>query len=179
MGYSNKFNTRDSTYKVIINSFKYLGSTKRDAAFGLSGLVFLYTVRAICGHFETKGRTHVIRRTAFFLNTLRTAFTIIILTVFAYVHLRHVKNAKNYDISVLKTVPSGFRNMGVPKVNSALISRLASDIPVSTIILLLEHIAISKSFGRVNNYKIDPNQELVRCLSRALTKLLARQSPRR
>ena len=27
--------------------------------------------------------------------------------------------------------------------------------------LLLEHIAISKSFGRLNNYKINPNQELI------------------
>ncbi|ORY91614.1 putative sulfate permease [Leucosporidium creatinivorum] len=161
MGYSSKFDTRASTYKVIINSFKYLGSTKRDAAFGLSGLIFLYTVRAICAHFEKHGRTHVIRRAAFFINTLRTAFVIIILTIFAYVHLRHEKNVKNYDISILKTVPSGFQNMGVPVVNRDILSRLASLIPVSTIILLLEHIAISKSFGRVNNYKIDPNQELI------------------
>ncbi|CAF4887291.1 unnamed protein product, partial [Rotaria sp. Silwood1] len=29
------------------------------------------------------------------------------------------------------------------------------------IVLLIEHIAIAKSFGRINNYIIDPNQELV------------------
>ena len=29
------------------------------------------------------------------------------------------------------------------------------------IVLLIEHIAISKSFGRVNNYTIDPSQEMV------------------
>ena len=29
------------------------------------------------------------------------------------------------------------------------------------IVLLIEHISISKSFGRVNRYKIDPSQELV------------------
>jgi sodium-independent sulfate anion transporter 11 len=27
--------------------------------------------------------------------------------------------------------------------------------------MLVEHIAISKSFGRVNNYNIDPSQEMV------------------
>jgi len=32
---------------------------------------------------------------------------------------------------------------------------------VATIILLLEHIAIGKSFGRVNGYKIVPDQELI------------------
>ncbi|SCZ98361.1 BZ3500_MvSof-1268-A1-R1_Chr7-1g09110 [Microbotryum saponariae] len=160
MGYSNKFDTRASTYKVIINSFKYLPSTKRDAAYGLSGLFFLYAVRAVCNHFERTGRTYTIRRTAFFLGTLRTALTIIFLTLFAWVHLRHQKPAK-YDISILKTVPSGFQNMQVPRFRTGLISELGSLLPVSTIILLLEHIAISKSFGRVNNYKIDPNQELI------------------
>jgi solute carrier family 26 (sodium-independent sulfate anion transporter), member 11 len=29
------------------------------------------------------------------------------------------------------------------------------------IVLLIEHIAISKSFGRINNYSIDPSQEMV------------------
>lgn len=41
-----------------------------------------------------------------------------------------------------------------PTINSSLLGHLAGQLPVSTIILLLEHIAISKSFGRVNNYKI-------------------------
>jgi sodium-independent sulfate anion transporter 11 len=35
------------------------------------------------------------------------------------------------------------------------------DLPVTVIVLLIEHIAISKSFGRVNNYTINPSQELV------------------
>ncbi|CAD6942971.1 unnamed protein product, partial [Tilletia laevis] len=34
-------------------------------------------------------------------------------------------------------------------------------LPVSVILLLLEHIAIAQSFGRVTNYKINPNQELL------------------
>lgn len=38
---------------------------------------------------------------------------------------------------------------------------MASEIPVSTIILLLEHIAITKSFGTINDYKVVPDQELI------------------
>jgi solute carrier family 26 (sodium-independent sulfate anion transporter), member 11 len=37
----------------------------------------------------------------------------------------------------------------------------ASQLPVTVIVLLIEHIAIAKSFGRVNNYIINPSQELV------------------
>lgn len=40
-------------------------------------------------------------------------------------------------------------------------SAIAPDIPVTIIVLILEHIAISKSFGRINNYVINPSQELV------------------
>lgn len=32
---------------------------------------------------------------------------------------------------------------------------------MSVIVLLIEHIAISKSFGRINNYTINPSQELI------------------
>ncbi|TRM63097.1 hypothetical protein BD626DRAFT_569155 [Schizophyllum amplum] len=41
------------------------------------------------------------------------------------------------------------------------ISALAGELPVATIILLLKRIAISKSFSRVNGYKINQNQELI------------------
>ncbi|GAA5852562.1 hypothetical protein JCM8547_002544 [Rhodosporidiobolus lusitaniae] len=160
MGYSNKLNTRAATYKVIINTLKHLPDTKRDAAFGLSGLLFLYLVRYTLTKLERNARNPIIKRAAFFANTLRTAFTIIILTVAAWAYIRH-KEVADYPISVLKTVPSGFKHMGQPKLPTGLLSAIAPELPVSTIILLLEHIAIAKSFGRVNNYKIDPNQELI------------------
>lgn len=161
LGFASRFDTRASTYKVIINTFKNLQYTSRDAAYGLSGLLFLYVVRGICSRVESRAKNPRVRRAAFFITTLRTAFVIIVLTVFAWVHLRGTPVAL-YDISILKTVPSGFQQMGVPKdINADLIGRLGGLIPVSTIILLLEHITIAKSFGRVNNYKIDPNQELI------------------
>jgi len=101
-----------------------------------------------------------VRRVAFFANTFRTGFTIIFTTLASYLYLRNM-NPKQYPISVLGNVPSGFQHMGVPVINADIISKMAPLIPVSTILVFLEHIAISKSFGRVNNYKIDPNQELV------------------
>lgn len=46
-------------------------------------------------------------------------------------------------------------------MNSRTISAFAGDLPAAIIVLLIEHIAISKSFGRINNYTINPSQELV------------------
>lgn len=42
-----------------------------------------------------------------------------------------------------------------------MITAFANELPAAVIVMLIEHIAISKSFGRINNYVIDPSQELV------------------
>ena len=46
-------------------------------------------------------------------------------------------------------------------ITTDIISYFATELPASVIVLLIEHIAISKSFGRINNYTINPSQELV------------------
>lgn len=46
-------------------------------------------------------------------------------------------------------------------INQRIINSLISELPATVIVLLIEHIAIAKSFGRLNNYNIDPSQELI------------------
>ena len=62
---------------------------------------------------------------------------------------------------MLLTSCKGFKNAAVPKVDITIIKAFASQLPASVIVLLIEHIAIAKSFGRVNNYTINPSQEMV------------------
>lgn len=154
------FDTRAATYKVIINSFKYLPQAKLDAAFGITGLVSLYGIRILCDWLSKRYPRR--QRLFFFLSTFRNAFVIIVLTIASWLYCRHRKShSGKYPIKILQTVPRGFRHVGAPTIDSDLVSALAPELPVATIILLLEHIAISKSFGRVNGYKINPNQELI------------------
>ncbi|KAL8694889.1 MAG: hypothetical protein Q9218_000553 [Villophora microphyllina] len=63
-------------------------------------------------------------------------------------------------INILKHL-GRFKNAAVPTINTTIIKIFASELPASIIVLLIEHIAIAKSFGRVNNYTIDPSQEMV------------------
>lgn len=149
------------TYQIAINTLKGLSRTKIDAAFGLSALAFLYLVRSACVHLPR--RYPKLARPLFFVSVFRNAFTIIVLLVAARLWCGQAKYAakKNYPISILKTVPAGFQHIGTPVLDTSLLSDMASELPVSVIVLLLEHIAISKSFGRLNNYKINPNQELI------------------
>ena len=55
----------------------------------------------------------------------------------------------------------GLQHVAVPTLDASLLKSFAPSLPATIIVLLVEHIAISKSFGRINNYVIDPSQEMV------------------
>ncbi|CAE6378653.1 unnamed protein product [Rhizoctonia solani] len=159
-GISSRLDTRAATYKVILDTLKNLKYSTKDAAFGVTGLLALYAIKFSFIHLAK--RFPCRERLFFFLSIARNAFIIVVLTVAAYLYAHPRKDSEgDYPISVLKTVPRGFKHVGRPRIDTELISALAPHIPVSTIVLLLEHIAIAKSFGRLNGYKINPNQELI------------------
>ncbi|KAJ7489929.1 sulfate transporter family-domain-containing protein [Mycena galericulata] len=154
------FNTRAATYEVVINTLRGLPRTTLDAAWGLPSLFALYAIRMIC---DRLGKRYPRRaRVFFFISVLRNAFVILIMTIAAWLYTRHrVSKKGTYPIKILQTVPRGFQHVGQPTIDPELVSALSSELPVATIILLLEHIAIAKSFGRLNGYTINPNQELI------------------
>jgi sodium-independent sulfate anion transporter 11 len=49
----------------------------------------------------------------------------------------------------------------VRRINTTIIRTFIDEIPAAVIVLLIEHIAVSKSFSRINNYTINPSQEMV------------------
>ncbi|WRT66193.1 uncharacterized protein IL334_003146 [Kwoniella shivajii] len=156
-GLAKRFDTRASTYKVIINTLKNLPYSSLDAAFGVTSLALLYFIK---WGFAWVGRKYPkYARAAFFASCVRHAFTIIIYTIISWrINIHHVKKPL---IALVGSVPSGLRHVGRPEITGDLIAAIGPHIPVATIILLLEHISIAKSFGRLNGYKINPNQELI------------------
>ncbi|KAL8903321.1 MAG: hypothetical protein Q9207_004009 [Kuettlingeria erythrocarpa] len=153
------FSNREATYKVVINILKHLGRSEKDAAMGLSALIFLYLIRYACAFSARKMPQR--RKFFFFLSTLRTAFVILLYTLISYLANRHHREKSQRVFRILGEVPRGFQNAAVPKINATIIKTFVGELPASVIVLLIEHIAIAKSFGRVNNYTIDPSQEMV------------------
>ncbi|KAK0210542.1 sulfate transporter family-domain-containing protein [Desarmillaria ectypa] len=154
------FDTRATTYEVIINTLKGLPRTKLDAAWGLPGLVALYIIRFSCDRLAKRFPRRA--RILFFVSVFRNVFVILILTIAAWLYTRHRQSVSGgYPIKILKDVPGGLRHVGQPVIDPELVTALAGQLPIAVIILLLEHIAIAKSFGRLNGYKINPNQELI------------------
>ena len=153
------FDTRDSTYKVVINILKHLGRTKLDAAMGLTALFMLYLIRYTCTYVARKKPSKA--KLMFFISTLRTAFVILLYTMISWLVNRHHRPKKQNRFKILNKVPRGFQHAGAPVVTKDLIKLFANKLPAAVIVLLIEHIAIAKSFGRINNYTINPSQELV------------------
>ncbi|EZF70630.1 hypothetical protein H105_07083 [Trichophyton soudanense CBS 452.61] len=152
-------NNRESTYKVFINVLKNLGHTRLDAAMGLSALVVLYVIRFFCNYMSQRQPNR--RKMWFFISTLRMTFVILLYTMISWLVNRHVKDYKKAKFKILGPVPKGFQHAGVPEIEARLVKAFAPDLPATIIVLIIEHIAISKSFGRINNYVINPSQELV------------------
>ncbi|EFR02965.1 sulfate permease 2 [Nannizzia gypsea CBS 118893] len=151
------FSNRGTTYEVILGSLKHLPTIQIDAAMGLTALFLLYLIRWGCG-FMAK-RYPAKAKIYFFTSTLRAVFVILLYTFISFLVNRN--HRKDPVFKILGVVPRGFQNAGIPVLNSSVLSTFASEIPAAVIVLLLEHIAISKSFGRVNNYTINPSQEFV------------------
>ncbi|KAM0420802.1 hypothetical protein ACHAPT_011463 [Fusarium lateritium] len=150
-------NTRAAPYRVIIDTLKGLPKTKLDAALGLTSLVMLYGIRGLCSFLAKKQPQRA--KLYFFISTLRTAFVILLyVAISAGMNLHHKDKPK---ISLVGDVPSGFTHAAVPEINPRIIRAFVSELPAAVIVVLIEHISISKSFGRINNYVIDPSQELV------------------
>lgn len=149
-------NTQDSAYLIFGHFFQQLPQTKVDVAFGLIGLLWLYGVRYGTNYLTRRYPKY--ERPLFFLNIMRNGILVIFGTLIAY--LINIGKSTS-PISILKTVPAGFQAMGVPVVDTSLLRSIAPTLPSVVLILILEHVAIAKSFGRINDYRINPNQEII------------------
>ncbi|KAJ5788682.1 sulfate anion transporter [Penicillium paradoxum] len=157
LGETAKFDTRGATYMIIINTLKHLPSSTLDAAMGVTACAMLYIIRSACTYAAKKQPAKA--KIWFFVSTLRTVFVMLFYTMISAAVNLHRKDDPAFKL--LGKVPRGFQQAAVPTMDPKIISVYVGELPAAVIVLLIEHIAISKSFGRVNNYTIDPSQEFV------------------
>lgn len=166
MGFNSKVNSRQSSYKVVIHTLQNLKHSNVNAAFGVVSLFVLYAWKFACTYLAKRFPRR--KRWFFYIEQLRNVVVIIVATAISWgiVHPELKKfhgpiSKFKSNIQTIGVVPSGLKNVGVMTIPNGILGAMAPEIPVSTIILLLEHIAISKSFGRINDYKVVPDQELI------------------
>lgn len=103
LGETANFSTHGSTYKIIINTLKYLPTSTIDASLGFTSLAMLYLIRFGCNY----GAKEIPHRAKlfFFLSTLRTVFVILFYIMVSAVVNVHRKD--NPMFSLIEDVPRG------------------------------------------------------------------------
>ncbi|KAH7356096.1 sulfate transporter family-domain-containing protein [Pyrenochaeta sp. MPI-SDFR-AT-0127] len=151
-------NTREPPYKVYTNTLKNLPRAKLDAAIGITSIVLLWVIRDVCARMEIR-QPHKKRMWSL-ISSLRLTFTILLFTFISWlVHRNGAAGQKKFRI--VGHIEKGLSHAGVPRMDSKLFGLVASELPAIIIILIVEHIAIAKSFGRIFNYTIVPSQEMI------------------
>ncbi|KAJ3146259.1 hypothetical protein HDU89_006400 [Geranomyces variabilis] len=144
-------NTNDNSYLVLGNTLKHLGDAKLDAAFGFASLVFLLIFKFGCRALTNRGY-----RWARWVGISRNALVVILFTAISY-GVNHGLAKSRFKI--VGDVPKGFGSLQVPDAR-----HIRGAVPASITVLIvsvLEHVAVVKSYGRLNGYRPDANQELV------------------
>ncbi|OZJ04457.1 hypothetical protein BZG36_02789 [Bifiguratus adelaidae] len=154
--------TRQPAYLIFGNTLKKLPETHIDLVIGALSLVFLYGMRYTMTKLMEKHPQRA--RPLFFLNISRNGILIVVTTLISY--LVNMHNGSNLatlsPFGVLGNIPPGFQHLGVPQLsNTSVISAVVGQLPSLTLVLLLEQLAVAKSFGRINDYTINVDQEIV------------------
>ncbi|OLN81025.1 Sulfate permease 2-like protein 3 [Colletotrichum chlorophyti] len=151
-------NSKAAAYRVFVDTARGLPRMQLDAAIGLTALVLLSSIKWYCEHMA---KTQPKRRRMWeMLCSLRMTFTILLYTLVSFLVNRGLGDG-GHRFRITGTLPRGFTHAGPPSLDPKLITALLPDLPATVIILVIEHIAIGKSFGRINNYTVQPSQELI------------------
>ncbi|KAL9945734.1 hypothetical protein D7B24_007038 [Verticillium nonalfalfae] len=151
-------NTRDAPYRVIINTLKNLGHTELDAAIGLTSILLLYLIKTACSQLEV--RKPKSRRLWSIISSLRFTFVIVMFTIISYL-VNYKLPRDEAKFRLVGNIEAGFRHAGIPRFDSDLTILILPKLPAVLIVLVIEHIAIAKSFGRMYGYTVTPSQEIM------------------
>ncbi|KAJ3097579.1 hypothetical protein HDU97_004740 [Phlyctochytrium planicorne] len=149
-------NNNDSAYLVLGNWLKSLNQlnlstqTKHDLAFGLSSLAFIIAFKVISALLTKR---HWVFR---YIGLLRNGIAVILFTGISFAVRDSAK------LSLVGVVPKGFSDVGKANLSDGnLVNTVFRALPAIVLVSILEHMAVVKSYGRLNGYNPDNNQEFV------------------
>ncbi|KAJ3340280.1 hypothetical protein HDU83_007169 [Entophlyctis luteolus] len=147
-------NTNNAPIQVLIDFFKAIStSTQWDSTFGITSLAFILLIKFTTDYAVKKRGITWLKYVGFLKNTI----VLIIYTGISYA----VKDNKNLSFSIVKTIPYGLTGIQQANYGVSYASKIFPALPGIVVISVLEHIAVVKTYGRVNGYTTNPNQEIV------------------
>ncbi|KAJ3208333.1 hypothetical protein HDU82_002614 [Entophlyctis luteolus] len=146
--------TTNSPIQVLIDFFKAISTaTKWDSIFGITSLAFILLIKYSTDYAVKKHGITWLKYVGFLKNTI----VLIIYTGISYA----VRNDATLVFSIVKNIPYGLSGTQQGNYSISYASAVFQAIPGIVVISVLEHIAVVKTYGRVNGYTTNPNQEIV------------------
>ncbi|KAJ3324359.1 hypothetical protein HDU76_013439 [Blyttiomyces sp. JEL0837] len=147
--------TNAAAYQVLGNWLKALNNlpnSKWDVTFGVSALAFILLVK-YGAQFGAKKYAWIK-----YVGLARNGFAVILFTLISY----GTRGTLKPSPATVGYVPPGFSGIQGPSLGDAgYIASVLKALPGILIVSVLEHVAVTKSYGRLNGYKPQDNQELV------------------
>jgi sodium-independent sulfate anion transporter 11 len=97
-------NTRESPYRVLINTMKGLPRSSLDAAIGLTSIALLFIIRDVCAKMEVRQPSK--KRLWSLLSALRLTFTILLYTFISWLVHRKVPEGES-KFKIVGTIEPG------------------------------------------------------------------------
>ncbi|KAJ3274156.1 Sulfate permease 2 [Terramyces sp. JEL0728] len=144
-------NTNDPAYLVLYNTCAAFNNINFDIVIGLSTLALIIIFRLATYFLVQRGH-----KWAIWIGQAANAVAIILFTLVSYGVNANLSKSK---FKIVGTVPTGLNYIHVPNLNQ--FGSLASTAVSVFLVSVLEHVAVTKSFGRLNGYRVDPNQEII------------------
>ncbi|TLD04842.1 uncharacterized protein PgNI_09619 [Pyricularia grisea] len=158
LGIAENINTRDAPYIVFVNTCRALPKATAGAAVGLTAILILHIIKSFCARMAARQKHKAKMWDT--ISSVRMSFVILLYTLISFIVNRGL-SPQDAKFKILGPVPTGFKAAGTPSFDPDLVKLLAPELPALLIILIIEHIAIGKSFARINNYTIVPSQEII------------------
>ncbi|KAG0787281.1 hypothetical protein G6F16_002847 [Rhizopus arrhizus] len=150
-------NTSEAPYLVFGKTLANLNRTTVNAAFGLTSLVYLYTIKYLSQYLMRRYPQQA--RLIFFFNTSRSIIVLVFSTLICFM-IHRFGQFETSPFQIIGNVPAGFGQIGPPTIKMDLVGYLGTDLIGIVVLLVMEHGAISSSLGKISDYKVDMSQEV-------------------
>ncbi|KAJ3196374.1 hypothetical protein HDU82_001808, partial [Entophlyctis luteolus] len=146
--------TTDPAYRVLINTGQAITRTSEfDAIFGFSSVAVILLIKFTTDYIFRRFRLNWVK----YIGLLKSTIAIIIFTGISY----SLRNKSDVSFSITGTIPYGLSGIQQPNTSLSYAGTVFQAIPGILVISVLEHIAVVKTYGRVNGYTTNANQEIV------------------
>eukprot|EP00128_Syssomonas_multiformis_P012089 Colp12_sorted_trinity150504_noHs@10697 len=149
------------THMVFKDFCASLGSTQWDVAIGLSACAILVLLKYLKDRYSKKNKFW------FWVGVSRNGIVLVLYLIISVIVAKTSpvdgKGNPIMKFNIVGFIPSGFKAPQVPQLDSGILSRVMVPAMSVTLVAIVEHVGIVRSFGRKFGYNrnIRPSQEII------------------